>query len=114
MRPRVYDARMPKKEESADDYYRSEFRDFSQIKNAEFQRLYLEETEPGERPTDGRVLHVKKAEAIAYAMMTKLSLDVTINARRAWFFDTDRLHDKDHLMIGGIPDQPLAHGVRAR
>ena len=110
----MYDARMPKKEESADDYYRAEFRDFSQIKHAEFQRLYLEETEPGERPTDGRVLHVKKAEAIAYAMMTKLFRDVVINSRRAWYFDTDRLHDKDHLMPDGTPNQPLAHGVRAR
>lgn len=100
-----------KKEETPVAYYEPVLRDYDNVRNAAARRIYFMETEPdGERPTHGKVLHVKAAEMVLDSFCANILSALHFNAAIGWKKGLP-LPDPEDTWPLGVPLQPLAEGV---
>jgi hypothetical protein len=93
--------------DNPEEYYRAVLRDYPAVNNANARSIYFEQTEPSnQEPTHKRCLHVRRARAIASAMIAKVTLSVARNATLGVMRGTPLPHP-DYTDNNG-PVQPLA------
>ena len=89
-------------------YYAKVTRDYPSVNNVAARIQYFDHTEPGDRsePTHQRVLHVRRARAIAAAMIAKISHSCLDNSLKGVMRGTPIPH-YDLTNPDGTPLQPL-------